>query len=125
LSQAQIVSIVDDDESIREAMEGLVCLLGYRVHTFASAEEFLESGSACETACLILDMQMPGMSGLELQSRLISQGYRTPMIVITALPCERVRDCALSSGAIGFLRKPFSEDALVQLISAALNAESP
>jgi FixJ family two-component response regulator len=69
-----------------------------------------------------VDVQMPGLSGLELQSRLISEGHRTPTIFITALACERIRDCALAAGAIGFLRKPFREDALVELISAALSA---
>ena len=113
---------MDDDASIREAMEGLACLLGYRAITFASAEEFLESGGVCQTSCLIVDMQMPGLNGLELQSRLISEGHRTPTIFITALPCERIRDCALAAGAIGFLRKPFREDALVHLISVALGA---
>ncbi len=117
-----LISIVDDDESIRAAMEGLIYLLGYRALTFASAEEFLESGSVCETSCLIVDMQMPGLNGLALQSRLISEGHCTPTIFITALPCERIRDCALAAGAIGFLRKPFREDALVQLISVALSA---
>jgi FixJ family two-component response regulator len=120
LSQLEIISIVDDDESVREAMEELVSLLGYGALTFASAEEFLESGTVTRTSCLILDMQMPGLSGLELQSRLISQGHKTPTIFITALPCERIRDCALAAGAIGLLRKPFRERDLVQLISAAL-----
>lgn len=117
-----IISIVDDDPSIREAMEGLVCLLGYRALTFASAEEFLESGSVRQTSCLIVDIQMPGLNGLELQNRLISEGHRTPTIFITAFHCGRIRDCALAAGAVGFLRKPFREDALVQLISLALSA---
>ena len=122
MGQVPIISIVDDDASIREVMDGLVCLLGHRALTFASAEEFLESGSVRQTSCLIVDVQMPGLSGLELQSRLISEGHRTPTIFITALACEQIRDCALAAGAIGFLRKPFREDALVELISAALSA---
>jgi FixJ family two-component response regulator len=103
-------------------MESLVCFLGYRALTFASAEEYLESDSLRETSCLILDMQMPGLNGLELQSRLISRGHSPPIVFITALPSERIRNCALAAGAIGFLPKPFREDALVGLISAALGA---
>jgi FixJ family two-component response regulator len=120
LPQIPTISIVDDDPSIRDAMESLVCFLGYRAVTFASAEEYLESDSLRQTSCLILDMQMPGLNGLELQNRLISEGPPPPIIFITALPCERIRNCALAAGAVGFLPKPFREDALVRLISAAL-----
>jgi FixJ family two-component response regulator len=115
-----MISIVDDDESVREATKGLVRSLGYTAATFASAEDFLQSNQVDDTSCLITDVQMPGLSGVELQSQLIAQGNSTPMIFVTAFPEERTRARALKAGAIGFLTKPFNEERLIEYIHAAL-----
>jgi FixJ family two-component response regulator len=115
-----MISIVDDDESVREATKGLVRSLGYRAATFGSAEEFLRSERVHETSCLIADVQMPGLSGLELQSHLIAEGRPTPMIFVTAFPEARVRTQALEAGAFGFLSKPFDEENLIACLEKAL-----
>jgi FixJ family two-component response regulator len=115
-----MISIVDDDESVREATKCLVRSLGYDAETFCSAEEFLGSGHLKLTACLITDVQMPGLSGVELQDRLIADGHRVPVIFITAFPDERIRRRVIQAGAIGFLDKPFSEDHLIEHLNAAL-----
>jgi FixJ family two-component response regulator len=119
LSKSLMISIVDDDESVRESTKALVRSLGYGACVFASAEEFLSS-NLDDTACLILDVQMKGLSGLELQERLIAQGRRTPIIFITAFPDETIRNRALKAGAIGFLNKPCSDEKLMQCLDAAL-----
>src|SRR5262245_37230727 len=106
-----MISIVDDDESVRESTKALLRSLGHTAHAFASAEEFLSS-NLDDTACLILDVQMKGVSGVELQQRLIAQGRRTPIIFVTAFSDARVRDRVLKAGAIGFLNKPFSNEKL-------------
>ena len=115
-----MISIVDDDESVREATKGWVRSLGYGVVAFASAEEFLQSNQLNDTDCVISDVQMPGLSGVELQSRLIAQGNHTPIIFLTASPEESMRARALKAGAIGFLTKPFNEARLIAYIEAAL-----
>ena len=98
----------------------LVRSLGYATATFASAEEFLESGRLRDTACLITDVQMPGMSGVDLQNHLMANGHCTPVIFVTAYPEESVRERALDAGAFGFLGKPFSEDSLIACLDKAL-----
>ena len=115
-----MISIVDDDISVREATKDWVRSLGYVAAAFASAEEFLQSGKVNDTECVITDVQMPGLSGIELQSYLISQGNRTPIIFVTAFPEERTRTRALEAGAIGFMTKPFDEGRLIEYIEAAL-----
>jgi FixJ family two-component response regulator len=115
-----LISIVDDDESIRESTEGLVRSLGYRAATFASAEEFLQSDSVDSTSCLITDVQMPGLSGIDLQRDLIARGIKMPTIFITAFPEEGARRRALTAGAFGYLGKPFSEDSLLKCLDSAL-----
>jgi len=115
-----MISIIDDDPSVREATDELMTSLGYRAATFASAEDFLQSGLMKDTSCLITDVQMPGLSGIELQSVLIARGNTTPMIFVTAFPEERIRRRALESGAIGFLSKPFDEERLIAHIQTAL-----
>jgi FixJ family two-component response regulator len=117
-----MIAIVDDDEFVREATKGLVRSLGYEAATFSTAEDFLQSNQAHTTSCLITDVQMPGRSGIDLQSHLISQGNHTPVIFITAYPEERTRERALKAGAIGFLSKPFEEDLLIECLTAALKA---
>jgi FixJ family two-component response regulator len=114
-----MISIVDDDESVRESTKALVRSLGYAARAFASAEEFLNSNPD-DTSCLILDVQMEGLSGVELQERLIAEGRRTPIIFVSAFTDERIRDRALGAGAIGFLRKPFSDEKLIHCIDSAL-----
>jgi FixJ family two-component response regulator len=123
-----MISIVDDDKSFREAAKMLVKSLGYAAATFASAEEFLESGRLRNTACLITDVRMPGMSGVDLQSHLLANGHRTPVIFVTAHPEERLRERALAAGALGFLNKPFREENLIACLDRATgthNSSSP
>jgi FixJ family two-component response regulator len=122
LKDTPVISIVDDDEAVRLALRSLVRSLGYVSIAFASAEEFLESSHLNETSCLISDVQMPGMNGIELQSRLKRLDCNAPVIFVTAFPDERNRALALEAGAIGFLEKPFEGRAIVQLIQAAVQA---
>jgi FixJ family two-component response regulator len=121
--KAHMISIIDDDPSIREATKGLMRSLGYATATFASAEEFLQSGRVIDSSCVISDMKMPGMSGIELQSHLISSGHCVPMIFVTAFFEERVRRRAMEAGALCFLSKPFSEERLIGCLDKALNDE--
>jgi len=125
LPKVPVISIVDDDESVREATKGLVRSLGYVAATFASSEEFLNSDRVNDTSCLITDVQMPGLNGLELQSRLTAMGRRIPIIFVTAFPHERIRRRALKGGAIGFLSKPFSDDSLIHCLDRALADSDP
>ena len=120
MSKTQVISIVDDDESVREATESLVRSLGYDAATFASAEEYLLSQYVRDTSCVITDLAMPGMSGVDLQNRLIADGNDTPVILITACFDEMARARALEAGAYGFLRKPFSEESLIECLHSAL-----
>jgi len=122
VTDAPVISIIDDDPSVREATGGLVRSLGYRSETFASAEDFLQSGRMSETSCVITDVQMPGLSGVELQSMMIAQGNRTPIIFVTAFPEDRIRRRVLEAGAIGFLSKPFNEERLIEHLQVALES---
>jgi FixJ family two-component response regulator len=115
-----MIAIVDDDSSVREAAKTLIRSLGYATATFASAEEFLQSGHLPDTTCLITDVQMPGMSGVDLQDHIMANGHATPVIFVTAYPEASVRARALSAGAFGFLSKPFSEDSLIECLDRAL-----
>ena len=117
----EFVAIVDDDELVRSALEGFLRAAGFRARAFASAEEFLESGEQYQTACLIVDVRMPGMSGLELQARLNADRVNIPTIFITAHGDTRTRMQALNAGAIEFLAKPFDHDALLANVRSALN----
>jgi FixJ family two-component response regulator len=117
-----MISIIDDDPFVRTATDGLVRSLGYRATTFASAEEYLQSHRINDTSCVITDVQMPGLSGVELQSLLVARGNSTPMIFITAFPEEKVRARVLQAGAIGFLTKPFDEDHLIKHLQTALRS---
>jgi FixJ family two-component response regulator len=120
LSKIPVISIIDDDGSVRAAISNLVRALGYIDHSFASAEEFLLSNEMNGTSCIIADVQMGKMSGVELQAHLLAQGHRMPFIFITAFPIESVRATALKAGAICFLTKPFDGDALIDCLDAAL-----
>jgi FixJ family two-component response regulator len=116
-----MISIIDDDALAREGIKELVESLGYKAFTFMSAEHFLQSGLISETSCLITDLQMPGLSGLELQERLQAAGYQLPIILITAYPNEKHRNRALDGGAIGFLSKPFEEQSLIDCLALAMD----
>jgi len=114
-----LVSVVDDDESVRESLPDLLRELGYSVRAFSSAEEFLVSDCVAETGCLILDIAMPGMSGLDLQQELTVRGQEIPIVFITALADETVRPRVLEQGAVECLFKPFSDTALFEALNAA------
>jgi FixJ family two-component response regulator len=120
LSKPPLVAIVDDDVSVRVTTDSLVRSLGYMTHTFASAEEFLRSDLLDELSCVIVDVQMPGMNGVELQAHLRTQGYRVPFIFFTAFPDEKIRAQALAAGAICYLTKPFDGKSLVLGLRVAL-----
>jgi len=120
LPKIRVLSLVEDDASVRQATARLIKSFGFTVEVFASGEEFLCFGSLRITSCLVLDVQMPGMSGLQLQSHLAAGGYRIPIIFITAHPDEEIRAQALEAGAVAFLPKPFGEEALLEGIRSAL-----
>lgn len=118
MSRVRVISIVDDDRSGRIALSSLVRSMGYEPCLFASAEEFLASTQRNQTDCLISDVQMPGMTGLDLQDELIHTGQAIPMILITAHPEETVRRRAKDAGAVGFLSKPFDGQVMIDCIEA-------
>jgi FixJ family two-component response regulator len=124
LAKTPMISIIDDDEAVRAATRGLIRSLGYSAATFASAEEYLESDRVEDTSCLITDVQMSGMNGVELQERLIADGRGTKVIFMTGFSEETVRARALKAGAIGFLKKPFDDACLIKCIDRALGGES-
>jgi len=119
---SKLVAIVDDDELVRSALQGLLKTVGWPAQAFASAEEFLKSGQQHQTACLIADIRMPGMSGLDLQARLNSEKCRIPTIFITAHGDEKMRMQALRAGAVEFMAKPFDDEALLESVRAALES---
>ena len=124
LQKVPVISIVDDDRSVREATQSLVRSLGYRAVTFRSAMEFLKSPHLMATACLITDVQMPGLSGVDLQDRLIAEGRRMPVIFITAFRDEGLQARVLKRGAAGYLPKPFNVDRFIECLDAALGANA-
>jgi FixJ family two-component response regulator len=120
VARGRIVAVVEDDESYRNAVQRLLRSAGFSVESFGSAEAFLDSGRHHETGCLITDIRMPGMSGLELQSRLNSDGCLIPTVFITAHGDEKMRLQAIRGGAVEFLSKPFDSEALIEAVRAAL-----
>ena len=124
LTDPPLIAIVDDDDAVRGATEQLLRSFGFTTRTFASAESFLKSSSLSETICLILDVQMPKMSGIELQAHLSDLGVEIPTIFITAYPDKTDEARALNAGAICFLRKPVDEQRLVECLGEALNRRS-
>ena len=118
--KVKMVAIVDDDELMRGALQGMLKSVGLPSQAFASAEEFLQSGQQQQTACLITDIRMPGMSGLELQAKLNAQHCRIPTIFITAHGDTKMRMQALRAGAVEFLAKPFDDEVLLESVRAAL-----
>jgi FixJ family two-component response regulator len=120
--KTRLVAIVDDDDSIRSAFQGLLKAVGLSSQAFASAEEFLQSGQQNQTACLITDIRLPGISGLELQARLNADHCRIPTIFITAHGDAQMRLRAMRAGAVEFLAKPFDDEVLLETVRAALES---
>lgn len=121
MSTLSMISVIDDDASVRAATNNLLSSHGYLVHTFASAHEFLQSTHLGDSSCVVADVQMPIMSGLDLLTHLRARGNDAPFIFITAFPDESVRARAMKAGAICFLAKPFAGPALINCIETALN----
>jgi FixJ family two-component response regulator len=124
VSTLAVISVIDDDTSVRVATDSLLRSLGYTVNTFVSAEEFLQSPHFNDTLCVIADVQMPTMSGIELQTLLLARGHRVPFIFITGFPEESIRARALRAGAICFLTKPFDRIALIKCLDRALGGNA-
>jgi two-component system, LuxR family, response regulator FixJ len=120
-----LVVVIDDDKSVRSSVKTLLRSAGYRVATFESAESFLSSGSAAETGCMILDIRMPGMDGLELQIRLNRGDSRPPIIFITGHDDGSLRERVIEAGTVEMLRKPSPPNALLSSVQAALSKDSP
>ena len=121
----QLVSVVEDDRFFRESMGRLMRSLGYTVETFPSAAEFLASPRVAETACLITDVHMPGMTGIELHRQLVAAGYAIPTILVTAYPNDIDQGRALNDGVVCYLRKPVDEQRLTRCLRAALTSSEP
>jgi FixJ family two-component response regulator len=125
MPKASLVSVVEDDRFFRESMRRLMKSLGYSVETFSSAAEFLASPRFIETACLIADVHMPAMTGVELYRHLIDRGHAIPTILVTAYPDEDIRTRALKDGVVCYLRKPVHETQLIKCVQAALHPGAP
>ena len=117
----KVVAVVDDDDAVRIALEGLLKSAGLTARTFESAESFIESGQQSQVACLIADIRMPGMSGLELQAKLKAEGSRIPIIFITAHVDAKMKTVAMKAGAVEFLSKPFDGEVLLEKVRPALS----
>ena len=124
MAASPLIAIVDDDESVRDALTSLLHAVGWQAEAFASAEAFLQSGQVHTTACLLLDVRLPCLSGLELQRQLRSSQVRPPIIFLTAHGTEALRAQALQAGAVAFFTKPFSDTALLEAIHTALAPDS-
>jgi FixJ family two-component response regulator len=120
--KSKFIAVLDDDDSVRSALQGLLKAVGLPAQTYASAEEFLKSSQRQQIACLIADIRMPGMSGLELQAQLNAERCRIPIIFITAHGDAKMRMQALRAGAVEFLAKPFDDEALLESVRAALES---
>jgi len=125
MPKASVVSLVEDDRFVRDSMRRLMRSLGYSVEAFASAADFLASSHLVKTACLIADIHMPGMSGVELHRHLIDAGYTIPTILVTAYPDDEIQARALKDGVICYLRKPVDEKHLMRCLRAALHFSEP
>lgn len=125
MSNRTLISIVDDDEPYRDSMRKLIVLFGYTVEAFASAADFLASPHLPDTACLVADVHMPGITGVELHRHLVDAGYAIPTILVTAYPDEVVRDQALKDGVVCYLSKPVDDDHLERCLRSALRPRAP
>jgi FixJ family two-component response regulator len=121
---APAIAVVDDDASVRRALQRLLRSAGFAVETFATAREFLDSGHWAQTACLVLDIHLPGMSGLELQEHLAVSGAPIPIVFITAHDDATVRERANRAGAVSYLRKPFDQGTLIEAIGRAIGQDT-
>jgi len=119
-----VIAVVDDDRSVREALENLISSVGFEVRLFASAEDFLDSDTPLQTDCAILDVRLPGIGGLELQQRLVADGQSIPVIIITAQGDDKTQEEAVAAGAIAFLKKPVKEEVLLAALESALNRKA-
>ena len=120
MARASLISIVDDDDALRISLVSLIRSVGFRALSFTSAEAFLSSPQARESDCLLLDVRMPGMNGLELQRQLVAANWRLPIIFITSHAADDARVAALAAGAAGYLYKPFRDAELLNVMEAAL-----
>jgi FixJ family two-component response regulator len=120
LNHRPLIAVVDDDQSVREALENLISSVGFEVELFASAEAFLASDAPANTDCAVLDLGLPGISGLELHRKLAADGQSIPAIIITAQGGDKARVEAVAAGVIAFLKKPFKEEVLLAAIGSAL-----
>ncbi len=125
MARPTLISVVEDDEPFRESMRKLMMALGYTVEAFASAAEFLASPLLSATACLVTDVQMPGMTGLELHRHLVDVGYRIPTILVTAYPDEITRNRALKDGVVCYVSKPVDDEHLECCLRSALESGKP
>ena len=125
MAERTLISIVEDDEPFRESMRKLVTVLGFTVEAFASATDFLKSPLVAETDCLVADVQMPGMTGVELHKHLVKAGRAIPTILVTAYPNEAVRNRALKEGVVCYLPKPVDDDHLERCLRSALQCGKP
>lgn len=125
MAKPTLISVVEDDEPFRESMRKLMMALGYTVEAFASAAEFLASPLLSATACLVTDVQMPGMTGLELHRHLVDVGYRIPTILVTAYPDEITRNRALKDGVVCYVSKPVDDEHLECCLRSALESGKP
>lgn len=121
LKHKSLIAVVDDDRSVREGLENLISSVGLEVKLFASAEDFLSSDTPSQADCAILDVRLPGISGLELQKRLATERQNIPIIIITAQGDDQTQDEAVAAGAIAFLKKPFKEEVLLTALKSALS----
>jgi FixJ family two-component response regulator len=120
LKNRPLIAVVDDDQSVREALENLISSVGFEVKLFASAEAFLDSNAALQTDCAVFDVCLPGISGVELQRKLTNHGQSIPVIIITAQGDDKAQAEAVTAGAVAFLKKPFKEEVLLAAIDSAL-----
>jgi FixJ family two-component response regulator len=125
MAKNALISVVEDDEPFRESMRKLMTALGYTVEAFPSAANFLASPRLAETACLVADVQMPGMTGIELHRHLVDAGYAIPTILVTAYLNEAPRTRALKTGVVCYLRKPVDDDQLERCLRSALQSRKP
>jgi len=125
MPNASLVSVVEDDQFFRESMRRFMRSLGYSVEAFPSAADFLASPHLVETACLIADVHMPAMTGLQLYRHLVDAGYAIPTILVTAYPDDDVRARALNDGVVCYLRKPVDEKHLMRCLRTALHSDEP
>jgi FixJ family two-component response regulator len=125
MAKNALISVVEDDEPFRESMRKLMTALGYTVEAFPSAANFLASPRLAETACLVADVQMPGMTGIELHRHLVDAGYAIPTILVTAYPNEAARTRALKTGVVCYLRKPVDDEQLERCLRSALQSRKP